>query len=43
MEGLLSRIASWQFLGEPLTRWALFIGAMLALIAAWQTVLKEMR
>jgi len=41
--GVVNDIANWQFLNEPLYRWVLFTGAMLAINAAWYGVLREMR
>jgi len=39
----INSAVNWQFLDEPVYRWAIFIGVMLALMAAWGGILREMR
>lgn len=34
---------TWQFLDEPMYRWAVFLLAMILILAGWSTVLRAMR
>lgn len=36
----LSGLINWEFMNEPLYRWALFLIAWTFLIAAWNSILK---
>jgi hypothetical protein len=40
--GVLSGIATWQFLGEPAWRWGIFTGMVIAFMIAWSGVLRHM-
>lgn len=42
MQAVLDSITSWPFLNEPLWRWALFAGAMLAISWGWHGILELM-
>lgn len=40
---MLHNITSWEFLNEPLYRWFIFFGALIAMSVAWHGVLDMMR
>jgi hypothetical protein len=43
MPTFLSGVTDWQFLNEPLWRWALFFGAMMGIAFAWHGVIDLMK
>jgi hypothetical protein len=43
MDNFFSTLTSWEFLDEPLWRWALFFGAMLGIAWGWNGVLDLMK
>jgi hypothetical protein len=39
MTNPLSSVTDWKFLQEPLYRWALFVFALICILAAWRAIL----
>ncbi len=36
---VVNNIVNWQFMNEPLTKWFIFFGALLAISVAWKGIL----
>jgi len=40
---MFEKITGWTFLNEPLTRWAIFTGAMLLILMSWGIILEHIK
>jgi hypothetical protein len=43
IEQLWQKTGEWEFLDEPLYRWAIFAGAMGLILAGWAGIIRQMK
>ena len=39
----LQSVTGWQFMNEPLSRWFIFLGALIAMLTAWRGVIEYIK